>query len=202
MLFGSHGCCWLEANICVNPIFQISAMSALTVAIVHDVDPRKARDGVWRTTGPKPISSRSIAIPGAARVDVAVRCTADADLSVGAAGWGNNERTRVATIAVGSNINTDTNNSTNASTNISEPVAHPFASDGVSQWSAHRPSYLNDLRTVLQNDVRKSAIHTSVTGVNERSFNRFEPTLTASGAVLSASLCLSRCLVCGQAFAL
>lgn len=123
-----------------------------------------ARDGVWRTAAPKPITSGKITIPGAARVDVAVRCTADASLSVAG--------TRVATIAVGGQNKPEQDNA----------AAHPFAAGGTSgsQWSAKRPPYLHDLRdevVALNNGTAR--IHMHEDGVNGKGFDPDVPTLTA-----------------------
>jgi hypothetical protein len=42
-----------------------------------------ARDGVWRTDGPKELTTKSIKLTAASRADFAVRCTADSTLKVG-----------------------------------------------------------------------------------------------------------------------
>ncbi len=41
-----------------------------------------ARDGVWRTVAPKPLSTNSLDLTGASRADLAVRCSADSTISV------------------------------------------------------------------------------------------------------------------------
>ncbi len=41
-----------------------------------------ARDGVWRTTAPKVLSTGSISLTGASRADLAVRCTNDSTLTI------------------------------------------------------------------------------------------------------------------------
>ena len=76
-----------------------------------------ARDGIWRTEVPKVLSTGSIDLTGASRADLAVRCTADATLSVG------NE--------VVGNIYVD---------GTEDPGPHPWAEDGTSTWSSYRPT--------------------------------------------------------------
>ncbi len=83
-----------------------------------------ARDGVWRTSAPKDLPTNTINLTGASRADLAVRCSADSDITVGNA--------TVASIVVAGNPG--------------DAAAHPYAADGTSMWSAARPSYLRDLR--------------------------------------------------------
>ncbi|MDX1665235.1 MAG: multicopper oxidase domain-containing protein [Candidatus Promineifilaceae bacterium] len=82
-----------------------------------------ARDGVWRTTAPKDIPDNTINLTGASRADLAVRCSGNSEIRVG------NET--VANVLI---------------SGTSDPGPHPYAGDGVSTWSAARPSYLRDLR--------------------------------------------------------
>ena len=42
-----------------------------------------ARDGVWRTSAPKDLPTRTLNLTGASRADLAVRCSADSDIHVG-----------------------------------------------------------------------------------------------------------------------
>ena len=41
-----------------------------------------ARDGVWRTSAPKDLPTRTVNLTGASRADLAVRCSADSDIKV------------------------------------------------------------------------------------------------------------------------
>jgi len=82
-----------------------------------------ARDGVWRTVAPKELATGALNITGASRADLAVRCSADSDITV--------DNTVVANIFVDG---------------VADPTVHPYDVDGVSQWSADRPPYLRDLR--------------------------------------------------------
>jgi len=84
-----------------------------------------SRDGVWRTKVPKDITDNTIALTGASRADIALRCSADSTMSVGS--------------QVVANINADAALPTN-------PAVHPYDVDGVSQWNSFRPGYLRDLR--------------------------------------------------------
>jgi suppressor of ftsI len=85
-----------------------------------------ARDGVWRTQVPKVLSTGGIELTGASRADLAVRCQANSSININ----GN----AVAQIIVSA---------------PGDSSVHPFAIDGVSTWSAKRPSYLRDLRSDL-----------------------------------------------------
>ena len=82
-----------------------------------------ARDGVWRTSAPKDLPTRTINLTGASRADLAVRCSGNSDIRV--------DNTTVANIVING---------------TADPGPHPFAADGVSVWSAARPEYLRDLR--------------------------------------------------------
>lgn len=81
-----------------------------------------ARDGVWRTTVPKPLSSNSINLTGASRADLAVRCGANASLLVGGQA--------VANVVVQGTANASPS---------------PYNTNG-STWISQRPGYLRDLR--------------------------------------------------------
>ena len=112
-----------------------------------------ARDGVWRTQAPKNLATNSITITGASRADLAVRCSADSSLMVN----GN---------AV-ANIFTD---------GVTDTAAYPFAADGVSMWSANRPSYLRDLRGVSQ--VNNETVRMGARTINGSKFDMNTPTFT------------------------
>ncbi len=112
-----------------------------------------ARDGVWRTTAPKPLPTRDISITGASRADFAVRCSGDGSLTVN----GN----AVATIHVGAD---------------GDPTVHPFDDDGVSDWSAVRPDYLRDLRG--ETNLNLESVQMGARTVNGSKFDMGTPTFT------------------------
>ncbi|MDH3292762.1 MAG: multicopper oxidase domain-containing protein [Acidimicrobiia bacterium] len=112
-----------------------------------------ARDGVWRTSAPKPLSGNTINLTGASRADLAVRCTAASTISVG--------NQTVASVAVAG---------------TADLAPHPFATDGVSMWSAERPSYLRDLRSAT--GVNSEKISMGARTVNGDSFDVNTPTFT------------------------
>ncbi|NIM69480.1 MAG: multicopper oxidase domain-containing protein [Xanthomonadales bacterium] len=82
-----------------------------------------ARDGVWRTEVPKPLTDNSLSLTGASRADLAVRCSGDAEISVGG--------------TVVANVYAD---------GTGDDTVHPFDADGASSWFSYRPHYLRDLR--------------------------------------------------------
>lgn len=89
-----------------------------------------ARDGVWRTTAPKELATNNntLQLTGASRADFAIR-------KIGAgASW----------IKVGGNIVANIYTSDGAT----DLTVNPYNTDGVSPWSATRPEYLRDLRSV------------------------------------------------------
>ena len=110
-----------------------------------------ARDGVWRTTAPKVLGANEISLTGASRADLAVRCSDDSEITVN----GNT----VATIAVSGS---------------GDLAPHPYAADGVSTWSADRPSYLRDLsgETNVNNEVVRMGART----INGSKFDHMNPT--------------------------
>jgi len=83
-----------------------------------------ARDGVWRTTVPKPLPTNSVTMTGASRADLAVRCSGDSTISIAG--------------QVVANVFADDT--------LPTSDAHPFADDGSSTWQSLRPDYLRDLR--------------------------------------------------------
>ncbi len=115
-----------------------------------------ARDGVWRTSAPKDLPTRTVNLTGASRADLAVRCSANSDIKVANA--------TVANVLVDGSV--------------SDSAPHPFAADGVSQWSADRPSYLRDLRgeTVGNTETIRMGART----VNGSKFDRDNPTITTT----------------------
>jgi hypothetical protein len=112
-----------------------------------------ARDGVWRTVAPKALTSNSIVITGASRVDVAIRITGNSTFSV--------DGGVAAGIIASGTPNTGPN---------------PFASDGVSTWSAIRPNYLRDLRGV--GPVHLESVSMGARTINGNKFNPSTPNFT------------------------
>ncbi|HEU0035963.1 MAG TPA: multicopper oxidase domain-containing protein [Kofleriaceae bacterium] len=97
-----------------------------------------ARDGVWRTTAPLAMPTRSINLTGASRADFAVRCTNDSVITINGS--------TVASILVNGTGNATVGPFTNGATGTT--------------WSAKRPVYLRDLRgvtTVHTEDIRMGA---------------------------------------------
>jgi FtsP/CotA-like multicopper oxidase with cupredoxin domain len=105
-----------------------------------------ARDGVWRTTAPKALPTRTVNLTGASRADLAVRCSGNSDIKVANA--------TVANIIVAG---------------TTDPNPHPFAADGSSMWSAARPSYLRDLRN--ETNVNSERIGMGARSVNGEKFD-------------------------------
>jgi FtsP/CotA-like multicopper oxidase with cupredoxin domain len=85
-----------------------------------------ARDGVWRTVAPKPLTDNSIELTGASRADLAVKCTADSTIEVNGQ--------PVANVVVGGTGDTTVGPWSEGPTGIT--------------WEAERPSYLRDLRSI------------------------------------------------------
>ncbi|MDH3306082.1 MAG: multicopper oxidase domain-containing protein [Acidimicrobiia bacterium] len=112
-----------------------------------------ARDGVWRTSAPKDLSTRTVNMTGASRADLAVRCSANSTIKVNA--------TTVANVVIAGSPDAGPN---------------PYAADGVSTWSANRPSYLRDLRGVTTVNTEK--ISMGARTVNGSKFDVNTPTFT------------------------
>ncbi len=113
-----------------------------------------ARDGVWRTTAPKTLTTNSIGLTGASRADIAVRCSGNSTISIGTG--------QEAQIIVEGTPDT---------------TVHPFAEDGVSTWSADRPVYLRDLRSEAV--AGSETVRMGARSINGQQFNKDVPTLTA-----------------------
>lgn len=116
-----------------------------------------ARDGVWRTTAPKTLTTNSISLTGASRADLAVRCEDDAEISVN----GN----RVAAVRV---------------SGTADLTVHPYNVDGVSPWSAKRPNYLRDLRSETVANFEK--IKMGARTINGKKFDINTPTFTLNSS--------------------
>ncbi|MDH5325299.1 MAG: multicopper oxidase domain-containing protein [Gammaproteobacteria bacterium] len=119
-----------------------------------------SRDGVWRTQVPKILATNSISLSGASRADIAVRCSADSQISVN----GN----PVASIFVDAALPADS-------------TSHPFAADGVSTWASKRPSYLRDLRAQTPDNFE--TVNMGARTINGAKFDMNSPTfvLNADG---------------------
>jgi FtsP/CotA-like multicopper oxidase with cupredoxin domain len=112
-----------------------------------------ARDGVWRTSAPKDLPTRTLNLTGASRADLAVRCSANSDIQV--------DNATVANIVVAG---------------TPDPGPHPYAADGVSIWSASRPAYLRDLRG--ESGVNTETIRMGARTVNGSKFDINTPVFT------------------------
>ena len=110
-----------------------------------------ARDGVWRTVAPKDLTTNTLKLTGASRADFAIRTTGNSWVKVG----GN----------IMANIYVD---------GPSDASVHPFDIDGVSNWSAIRPSYLRDLRT--ETNVNNESVKMGARTVNGSKFSHMNPT--------------------------
>ncbi len=115
-----------------------------------------ARDGVWRNVAPKPLSTNSLDLTGASRADLAVRCSADSNISVNGTIVANvfADATQPANLTVGPY----SNGSTGAT------------------WSAQRPAYLRDLRGVTP--VEQRTVSMGARTINGNKFDMNVPTFT------------------------
>jgi hypothetical protein len=115
-----------------------------------------ARDGVWRTVAPKPLPTNSIELTGASRADLAVRCSADSEISVGG--------------AIVARVFADDGLSANQ-------AVGPYAGGATgTTWSAVRPTYLRDLRSVTS--VEKRSVNMGARTINGNKFDMQVPTFT------------------------
>ncbi len=112
-----------------------------------------ARDGVWRTVAPLDLADNSIKLTGASRADFAIRASANSWVKMG--------NMTIATISVNG---------------VADPSVHPFDTDGVSQWSATRPTYLRDLRN--EPTVHNESISMGARTVNGQKMDMMNPNLT------------------------
>jgi FtsP/CotA-like multicopper oxidase with cupredoxin domain len=115
-----------------------------------------ARDGVWRTVAPKPLATNSIDLTGASRADLAVRCSADSTLSVAG--------TVVARVFADGSLSPKTD-------------VGPYSSGASgTTWSAVRPTYLRDLRSVTS--VEQRSVSMGARTINGSKFDMDVPTFT------------------------
>lgn len=112
-----------------------------------------ARDGVWRTVAPKDLPTNSLQLTGASRADFAIRASGNSTVKMG--------NMTIATISVNG---------------TPDAGPHPFDVDGVSQWSASRPTYLRDLRN--ETNVHTESISMGARTVNGSKFDHMEPNIT------------------------
>ena len=110
-----------------------------------------ARDGVWRTVAPKALTTNTLMLTGASRADFAIQTSANSTISMN----GN----------VIANIHVD---------GTPDLSVHPFDVDGVSTWSANRPTYLRDLRT--ETNVNTESVSMGARTVNGSKFDHQTPT--------------------------
>jgi FtsP/CotA-like multicopper oxidase with cupredoxin domain len=113
-----------------------------------------ARDGVWRTTAPKALTTGSISLTGASRADLAVRCTNDSTITING--------TAIANVLVSGTGNTTVGPFSNGSSG--------------STWSAIRPPYLRDLRGVTS--VNNETVNMGARTINGAKFDMAVPTFT------------------------
>jgi suppressor of ftsI len=112
-----------------------------------------ARDGVWRTVAPGSLTQNKIDLTGASRADFAIRTASTSWIKVGG-----------TTVA---NIYTQ---------GTSDPGPNPYNTNGVSTWSATRPTYLRDLRN--ENNVNNQTVSMGARTINGNKFNHHVPTFS------------------------
>jgi suppressor of ftsI len=115
-----------------------------------------ARDGVWRTVAPSPLPTNSLDLTGASRADLAVRCSADSNISVGG--------TVVARVFADSTLPANL-------------TVGPYSNGATgTTWSARRPAYLRDLRRLAS--VESHTVNMGARTINGSKFNMSVPTFT------------------------
>ncbi len=153
-----------DANVCMPPDtwqhWRVLLADRDARLMDFDIGPNcemalMARDGVWRTEAPKMLVDNSIALTGASRADIAVRCSADSTISIA----GQQE----AQIFVDG---------------TPDAAPHPFGEDGSFPWQAHRPVYLRDLKS--EPVTGSETVRMGARSINGQQFNKNVPTLTAT----------------------
>ncbi len=115
-----------------------------------------ARDGVWRSVAPKALPTNSLDLSGASRADLAVRCSADSSISV----QGNVVANVFADATLPANL-----------------TVGPYSNGATGgTWSAPRPDYLRDLRSVTSFEQR--TVSMGARTINGSKFNMDVPTFT------------------------
>ncbi len=115
-----------------------------------------ARDGVWRTTAPKLLPTRSITLTGASRADFAVRCSNDSAITINGS--------TVANVLISGSGNTTVGPYANGSTG--------------STWSVARPAYLRDLRGVSSSQLNAATVRMGARALNGMKFDHDVPNYT------------------------
>jgi Multicopper oxidase len=115
-----------------------------------------ARDGVWRTVAPKQLPTNSLDLTGASRADLAVRCSADSNISV--------QGTIVATVFADATLPANL-------------TVGPFSNGATgTTWSVQRPDYLRDLRGVTS--VEQRTVNMGARTINGSKFDPYVPTFS------------------------
>ena len=115
-----------------------------------------ARDGVWSTVAPKALPTNSLELTGASRADLAVRCSGDSDISVAG--------TMVAKMFADPGLPANL-------------TAGPYSGGATgTTWSASRPTYLRDLRSVTS--VEQRTVSMGARTINGSKFDMYTPTFT------------------------
>ncbi len=115
-----------------------------------------ARDGVWRNVAPKQLPTNSLELTGASRADLAIRCSADSNISVNG--------------TVVANVFADATLPANS-------TVGPYSNGATgTTWSALRPAYLRDLRGVTSFEQR--TVSMGARTINGSKFDMNVPTFT------------------------
>lgn len=114
------------------------------------------RDGVWRTVAPLDLSTNAVALTGASRADLAVRCSADATINVNG--------TPVANVLADGSVTPNT-----------DVGPYEFGSSG-GTWEATRPDYLQDLTGIGLDNVEQQSIRMGARTINGDKFDPDVPT--------------------------
>lgn len=121
-----------------------------------------ARDGVWRTVAPKELLTNSIQLTGASRADLAVRCSADATITI--------DGTTVARVFADSTLPANL-------------TVGPYNNGAAgTTWSATRPSYLRDLRGVAL--VENRSVNMGARTINGNQFDEDVATFPSTASLV------------------
>jgi hypothetical protein len=113
-----------------------------------------ARDGVWRTTAPRVLTTRFVRLTGASRADLAVRCSNDSTLMI--------NNVPIASVLVDG---------------AGDTAVGPWSGGATgTTWSAARPSYLRDLRG--ETSVHNETLSMLARSINGTPFDPDVPTFT------------------------
>jgi FtsP/CotA-like multicopper oxidase with cupredoxin domain len=115
-----------------------------------------ARDGVWRNVAPKQLPTNSLELTGASRADLAIRCSADSNVSVNG--------TVVAQVFADATLPANL-------------TVGPYSTGATgTTWSAQRPAYLRDLRGETSFESR--TVSMGARTINGSNFDMNVPTFT------------------------